>query len=186
MKNRIFAFLSFVTWILPTFAQEYRYAAVYDAAGPVKEINTKTKLPLVKKKVKINKKGMGGLSIMLYDEAGLPVGWEMNNMGRQNFQKFFWNNDNLLDSVSVKVDVIGNYELIAAKNTYSDDLLHSQVIEISSKESNTKLIRLFSEYIFDNYGNWISRKVRQTEIDKSCTRHELDYTETREIKYYSS
>ena len=185
MKNNILMLWCLCAISLSAFAQDFKYAAIYDASGPVKEIKTDSKMPLVQKKVKIKENGMGGLSNMMYDNDGLPVGWEMNMMGKQNFQKFFWNEDSRLDSIAVKIDVIGNSELITVKNTYSGRDMISQVIEVKSKEESSKFIMLFSDYKFDDNGNWISRKVTQTEAKNAGGKSEQEFTETRTIKYYN-
>ncbi len=185
MINKILTFLSLATIALAAYAQDYKYAAVYEAVGPVKEIKTDSQFALIQKKVKIDKKGMGGLPVMLYDDSGYPLGFEMNMMGKQIFQKFFWNDQNRLDSVAVRLALLRDYKLISAKNVYSDGNVITQEIDIETKDGGIKYIRLFSDYIFDDKGNWISRKVRQTAITKDCDKTEEEFNETRTLKYYN-
>ena len=182
---RVFIYISMTMVCYVSSAQDFHYGAIFDATGPIKEIKTDSKNPLVEKKVKIDKQGRGGLAMMMYDNSGLPLGFEMNMLGKQNYQKFYWNDDNRLDSVSMKIELIGDCKLITAKNTYSGKPLSSQKIEIKTKDGNIRYLRIFSEYTYDEASNWISRKVKQTSIDKNGEETNEEYIETRFIKYYT-
>lgn len=167
-----------------SFAQDFHYASIFDVIGPVKEIKTFSHNPLVEKKVKIDKQGRGGLAMIMYNNDGLPIGFELNMLGKQNYQKFFWNNDNRLDSVAMKIDLIRDYKFITAKNTYCGEPLCSQKIEINTKDGTTQYVFFFSDYTYDENNNWISRKVKQTSINPKGEENNEEYVETRIIKYY--
>lgn len=165
-------------------AREFHFPAVYDACGPVKEIKTDSENPLVKKKVKFDKHGRGGIAMMKYNDAGYPEGFELNALGKLNFQKYFWNKDCRLDSVAVKFHVIGKAELITVKNAYSDKNLESQIIRISDDNGQLEFRMTFKDYSYDDQGNWIFRTVSRTTVAPDGKVSESQFDETRSIKYY--
>ena len=185
MNKRTYMLSVFAVLNAVMFSQDFHYAAVFDAVGQVKEIKTDSGNPIVRKKVKINKNGKSGMPVMMYDEAGFPIGFEMNMLGKQTYQKFFWDKNKRLDSVAIKLDMIGNSELITVKNNYTGNTVESQILEVKMKDCNKRYVRVFSDYSNDEEGNWISRNVRQTLIENDCLEIEEEFTETRTIKYYN-
>lgn len=165
-------------------AQDYHYAAVYDANGPVKEIKTESKNSFVQKKVKVGKDGRGGIDVMLYNDAGYPVGFELNMMGKQNFQKYFWNDECLLDSVAIQVMGIGSSELMTVKKNYNGRNPESQILRIKDGKGVKEFRMSFKDYTFDDRNNWITRTVSRHAVDADGKESDMVFEEKRTIKYY--
>lgn len=166
------------------FAQDYHAASIYEAVGPVKEIKTDSKNPFVKGKVKINRDGKSDNPMMMYDDSGYPVGFELNALGVHSFQKFFWDTENRLDSVSVQFPVFGKSTLLTVKNDFKEQTLDTQFMKVSKGDYVAEYKSTFSDYSYDGNGNWISRSVDQVMTDANGCISSETFIETRKIKYY--
>lgn len=186
MKTKFFCVLSAVLCILCANAQEYHYAELFDASGPVKEIKTDSKNSFVQKKIKIDKDGRGGPAIMSYDDKGYPTGFEINMLGKANFQKFFWNEECRLDSAAIQIAAVGRNSLITVKNSYSGKNLTAQHIKVKEDDGQIEYIMTFGDYSYDTMGNWISRSVRRLLTDKDGKESDANFVETRTFKYYDT
>lgn len=166
------------------FAQEYHYAALYEGAGPVKQIKYLTKPSYGNRNVKIKKDGRGGVTMMSYDDAGYPVGFQLDMFGKENYQKFYWNTRHQLDSVAYRFSGIGERNTMNCKIEYSGDAMSNVSMTIDDN-GISKIIDLhFDNYVFDDRGNWISRKVQRTIMEGEKEAVKDSYEERREIKYY--
>lgn len=186
MKIKFFCVLSAVVCILCANAQEYHYAELFDALGPVKEIKTDSKNSFVQKKIKIDKDGRGGPAIMSYNDKGYPTGFEINMLGKANFQKFFWNEECLLGSAAIQIAAVGRNSLITVKNSYSGKNLTAQLIKVKEDDGQIEYQMTFGDYSYDTMGNWISRSVRRLLTDKDGKESEANFVETRTFKYYDT
>lgn len=184
MKAKFVCLILFAFSISSIFAYNYHFSALYDAFGPVKEIKTDSKNPFVKKKVKFEKDGRGGVAVMSYNDDGFPTGFEVNMFGKSYFQKFFWNDKCRLDSVAVQTIGVSTRQLITVKNSYCGDVADSETIIVNDGEIQKKYRMSFKDYSYDNQGNWISRFVVLSTIDSNGKESVLQFEETRIIKYY--
>lgn len=186
MRGNFFAiiFLVSLTW-LSCFSQEYHYASLYNVSGPVKEIKTNSKSELVEKKVKISKDGRGGISMMMYNNQGYPMGFELSVLGKENFQRFFYDEHNRIDSVSVKIHGFGKPKCIYSKHIYEGGIEKSEIVTIVEGKRITRCVFSFYDYSFDSHNNWLSRSVIKSVETDDGTQEAYEYKETRAIKYYS-
>lgn len=167
------------------YSQKYHYSSIYGVNGPVKEIKTVSKNKFVEKKVKIGKDGRGGVSMMVYDDGGYPVGFELSMLGRENFQRYFFDGNNRLDSVSVKIHSFGKPMCVDVKNSYNGKEQTKQILYLKEGDDAKVYQSLFSDYSFDEHGNWVSRFVIRRAFSHDGNEKTEEFTETRKIKYYA-
>ncbi|MDE6341391.1 MAG: hypothetical protein K2K93_03655 [Muribaculaceae bacterium] len=165
-------------------AQEFHYAALYEAAGPVKQIKYLSKPSYGNRNVKIKKDGRGGLAMMSYDDAGYPVGFQLDMFGKENYQKFYWNTRHQLDSVAYRFSGIGERNSMNCKIEYAKDAMDKVVMTVDDNGCKKIVDLTFSNYVFDDRGNWISRMVDRIVMEGDKDAVKDSYEERREIKYY--
>lgn len=185
MKKLIFCF--FLLMPLLVLGQEFKGAALWDAQGEIKELKYTTENPIMKpKKIKFDKNGKLAKAMIVYSEKGYPEGMDMNFGPMKTTMKFEFNQDNLLQKVNVETN-IGMTGCLTSWFEYDKIIMTSQVIEGRTEEGDaTKKFEFsFSEYLYDDNGNWISRsvKMKMTDFKKNKT-EEKTYTETRAITYW--
>ncbi len=176
----------FMVGTLVSEAQEYHYAALYEAAGPVKQIKYLSKPSYGNRSVKIKKDGRGGLAMMSYDDAGYPVGFQLDMFGKENYQKFYWNSQHRLDSVAYRITGIGERNTMNCKIEYGEDAMAKVTMTVEDKGMRKTVYLQFSNYVFDHRGNWISRMVDRTVMERDKEASKDSYEERREIKYYDA
>lgn len=123
---------------------------------------------------------------MSYDDKGYPTGFEINMLGKANFQKFFWNEECRLDSAAIQIAAVGRNSLITVKNSYSGKNLTAQHIKVKEDDGQIEYQMTFGDYSYDTMGNWISRSVRRLLTDKDGKESDANFVETRTFKYYDT
>ena len=184
MNRSILLFILF--WIgLPAFSQQYHATGLYDTHGDVKQIKTSSENRFFKEKTKFDKEGrVSNMPMIFYNDAGYPIGFELSLFGKRSVEKYYWDSENRLDSIYKQVPAIGKPYEMTIKNSYVDGRVQNQLMRTSQGDDWTIYDRRFSEYEYDDRGNWIRRQVEEcitNSYDDSCVKK---YSETREIKYY--
>lgn len=163
--------------------RNYHASALYEAKGNVKSIKYDKNNQFIKKKVVFTPDGRLKNRLMSYNSAGLPIGYGSNmgdvysylNVGYDkdgSVSKIKWDNKNKNRSVAL------------ISPAYTDGVLKSALITLTVDSGAPQNIEYqFSDYIYDNSGNWISRKVTRTATPGGSGQPEV-YTETRKIQYY--
>lgn len=166
---------------------------LFDLKGPVKEytLETSNQLTFFPKTMEFLENGKIEMFPLVYNDKGYPTGCDMELNGTTVFKlDAEYTADNLLSELAIE---IYSFAPMKAKMfyTYSDGKLISTRIcpEVKILEgSDVDGITLkYSDEVYDQYGNWISRKVSanapEEEGESSDQEIEL-YTETRTITYY--
>lgn len=108
-----------------------------------------------------------GVSDAVYDADGFMQSSKMSMMGQESTVKYKWENGKV---VSQTMNMMGRDMTI--KFTYNEKgAVASQSIDIDGQEMSTP----FTDYKYDDHGNWISRKT-------SMMGQEIE--QTRTIEYY--
>lgn len=177
----------------------YKAAVLFDAKGPVKEIKLKTqnKMAARSKKVKFSRDGEKKWSSLTYDNSGLPVGFDINFGSTRMSLKVDYDDARLPVSMRLASNLSGESENVVITNTYADGRLVSQGYEGEQSDGAVKRVTLdFSDWKYDEAGNWVERAVRETEkvvsrgindgqeVMAVAPGEVKDYVETRTIKYY--
>lgn len=179
-------FLVFIGLLISVFcvkaqgAGEIKYhgAALYGCKGKVKEIFYSTEDPiLLEKVIKFLPNGQSEHSIMTYDQNGFPIGFNIN-AGNRISVNIDYQNDKLKE-VEIQTNLRGD-EHRTIDMIYEGDLLKQRINKDVLKDK-ISTISTYSDYQYDDQGNWISRTVElespeEGEIEK--------FTETRVITYY--
>lgn len=187
--NRIFVMLAMLTVYIVGSCQEFKEGILYDVFGNVKEVKLETRNSYLKKHVKFQKDGRCKVSAMLFDDKGYPLGFSMYYGKHGVGQQLRYDSMNRVDSIIVNSSNGGGTERVE-KHEYSSDASHpNQIVRsvfssISKKESD-KLVCDYSNYEYDDHGNWISRDVVQTNYsDDGAEKGKEEYSEKRKIQYY--
>lgn len=180
-------FSSIIALLVPhlfCMSQEYHSAALYDCVGNIKEITTKSNCKFVKKKVKFDKVGRTGVSIMSYNDLGYPTGFEIIVLNKPNFEKYFWTPSNKLDSISILVNGLGISKKVGAKVLYNGEVQAGVRINVVENNDSASYNLIYSNYQYDELNNWISRTVNQELLKPNGESIKNEYVENRVIKYY--
>lgn len=186
---RILVILAMLTVYAVGSCQEFKEGILYDVFGNVKEIKLETRNSYLKKHVKFQRDGRCKISAMLFDDKGYPLGFSMYYGKHGAGQQLIYNSMNRVDSIIINTSNGGGTERVE-KYEYSSDSNHPTHIvravfsSISKKESN-KSVCDYSNYEYDDHGNWISRDVVQTNYsDDDVEKNIEEYSEKRKIQYY--
>jgi len=150
-------------------AQKYHDALAFDAKGPVKSItvsmmgNSQTTNFTQEGKLESSEQ----LSDIVYDDNGYIKKAKMNMMGQSIDVTFLWENDVLKGQT---MSVMGQ-EMKSIRNYDSNGMVTSDTVDMGGQTMETP----YSDYKFDEKGNWISRKA-------SMMGNEMEFTRT--IVYY--
>lgn len=186
-------YVTFVTLIiissLNSFSQEFHASALWDANGKVKEIKyTSTKDVLLRsKKMKFNKDGKLKNSFLVYNAEGWPIGMGFDAGVMSINAEFTFNGDNLrtITMTITNKDKIRRYEV---NYDYSINRMDSKAVDVTygnGDEAGKIYSYQFSDYKYDDNGNWVSRRVNVTETAKGESEPTVDcYIEVRQIKYW--
>lgn len=160
---------------------------LYESDGPVKEIrlNTKDRMAF-NKKVKFTEDGQVNIRMMTYNNAGFPEGYEMPIGNKKIALDIRYNDQSKVDSISYIITVM-RYVKMEFVNLYAESgVLIGRIARDYEKKDKEPILYeyRFSDYVNDEMGNWISRKVVQTVSKPDSTPKTEEYTETRTIKYY--
>lgn len=188
MRRIIILFVGIMAMCGMVAAQDYHAAALWDATGPVKELKYKTKNPMAQaKKMKFTEEGRLSSSMIFYGDNGYPLGMDMNMFGRFLNISFKFGDNNLLSEVIYNSNV-GGWGCFTSTFAYDANTMVSQEIKVTDKktsETTKEYSYRFSGYTYDETGNWTARNVvvNINDLRKGKT-EQLEYLETREIKYY--
>lgn len=176
---------------------QYHGESLYFLSGDVKEVVVKTDNTLLKRfsKVKFLPDGKVDSKFLTYDSNGYPYGFDFTSKNDWTMVRINYDSGNRpecvewTDGSDTKRSVISvEYRYEANSSVPSECIIHWG--EENLKE-NTFWQRNFtcrySDYVFDDYGNWISRKVNQIATERDSKKRdstaESEYVETRKIKY---
>lgn len=139
-----------------------------EATGPVKSISMdfmgRAQNTTFTEDGKMQREGM---SDAVYDENGYLQSVKMTMMGQENTLKYTWDNGKVATQT---MNMMGRDMVI--KYTYNEKgAVASQTIDMGGQEMSTP----FTDYKYDDHGNWISRK-------GSMMGQEME--QTRTIEYY--
>lgn len=181
---RSFCLISIFNISMCCMSQEYKAPELWDCYGKIKEIKYDSKDPvLLKKKLKFDKNGKLNNSMMFYNSNGYPEGIDLN-MGIVSFIanfKFF--NGNIVKAY-VQRDKPNPFNF-EAEYIFSDNRMESEKVIFDKGETSKELSYRFSDYKYDDKGNWTSRFVSLKSKDINLNTEEyVTYEETRKIKYY--
>lgn len=174
-------------------AQEFKEGLLYDLTGNVKEMKLSTKSSFLKKHVKFRDNGKCKKSITFFDDENYPLGYDMsmNTMKFAMSQKVKYDDRKRIASVTQFTSYDGGITQTTT-NYYSNEAAPLQigrsVYTYANKDSEWSADCEYTDYIYDDNGNWISRQVKQTttQTNKKGEKGEevSEYTETRTIKYF--
>lgn len=139
-----------------------------EATGPVKSMTVKTMGP--EQTINFTKEGKmerEGMSETKYDENGFLQSTKMSMMGQEITIKYKWENGRV---VSQTMNMMGRD--VEIKRTYNEKgAPAAEILNMDGQEMNNP----YTDYKYDDRGNWISRKV-------SMMGQEME--QTRKIEYY--
>ena len=139
-----------------------------EATGPVKKMIVKTMGP--EQTINFTKEGKmerEGMTDAVYDENGYLQSSKMSMMGQEMTVKLKWENGRV---ASQTMNIIGRD--VEVKRTYNEKgAPASETVNIDGQDMTTP----YTDYKYDDRGNWISRKV-------SMMGQEME--QTRQIEYY--
>lgn len=139
-----------------------------EATGPVKTIATS--IMGMAQNTTFTKEGKmqrEGISDVVYDAEGYLQSLKASMMGQESAMKYKWENGRV---ISQTMNMMGRDMTI--KYTYNEKgIVASQSMDIDGQEISSP----FTDYKFDDHGNWISRKM-------SMMGQEME--QTRTIEYY--
>lgn len=170
-------------------AQEFKAASLWDAKGDVKEIKyVKSDDPMMRsKKMKFSRDGKLNKSVITYDEEGYPYALDFNMMGMSLVVRFTYSPEHDLVKVDMKSN-IGQDAQNIVDFKFEDDVMTGESVaaeEFGDKPKKANLEYVFNDYQYDEHQNWIARHVSVKITDITTGKEKiLDYTETREIKYW--
>lgn len=182
--------LSFFMGGVSVSAQEFHGATLYDAVGPVEEIQIDTKNPFVyfsTAKFTPNGKANGAyLTYTLsYDADGYPSGFDMKNGNSYAFMKIVYDKANRPDSIVIDSNLMEAYLNVTVANSYdSKGILVGRTIAKTLNDNKRSYRFSYSNIVNDDHGNWVSRSVVQEETG-GAQPSKKEYVEKRTIKYYT-
>ena len=139
-----------------------------EATGPVKKMIVQTMGP--EQTISFDKEGKmerEGLSEAVYDDNGFLQSAKMSMMGQEITVKYKWENGRV---ASLSMNMMGRDVVI--KRTYNEKgAAASESMDMGGQDMSTP----YTDYKYDDRGNWISRKV-------SMMGQEME--QTRKIEYY--
>lgn len=139
-----------------------------EATGPVKKMIVRAMGP--EQTVSFTKEGKmerEGMSETVYDENGFLQMAKMSVMGQEITVKYKWENGRV---VGQSMNMMGRD--VVVKRTYNEKGAPSaDTMDMDGQEMSTP----YTDYKYDDHGNWISRKV-------SMMGQEME--QVREIEYY--
>ena len=174
---------------------QYKAPALRHLTGNVKECRISSQNSVTKQfsKSKFSSDGKLKTVLMSYDENNLPYGWNSTFADSYSNFKVEWTKNNQPFEIKFQNKNAEGTQDLTIHYFYDGSSLvpDSALYTLSSnniksgRQSNTVNSCRYSDYEFDSHGNWIRRRVSQSEIDEhgeviSTT----DYTETQKIKYY--
>lgn len=166
---------------------EFHGEAAYGLKGNVKKVKLKTKsrLQYLPKSASFTRDGRIARSLINYDEAGYPTGYNLS--GRKDFVslEITYNQDKMPETM-VLVNGMRNPPMKSEFHNYysSSGQLEKTVLSTPSR-SDFSITFYYSDYKYDSEGNWIERTV---DLEKKVGENvETDrLTETRKIKYFGN
>lgn len=185
-------FLCLLAYVGCLSAQEYKEGLLYEVTGPVRKVKIKSENPfLQQKKIDFTENGRGKLSMTFFDSEGYPLGYEMNYGKKSLSMVVTYDSLRRVENTLLKNTLVGNMTL-SCTIEYADKTSEPAVVRYSmrNKKEETESVCTFSDYVYDDRGNWISRKVAQTissvNTSNSKTKEaKEEYVETRVITYYN-
>jgi hypothetical protein len=139
-----------------------------EATGPVKKMIVQSMGP--EQTINFNKEGKmerEGMSEAVYDENGFLQSAKMSVMGQEITIKYKWENGRV---ASQSMNMMGRD--VVVKRTYNEKgATAAESMDMGGQEMSTP----YTDYKYDDRGNWISRKV-------SMMGQEME--QTRKIEYY--
>lgn len=190
IKSNVLTLIMALMAVIGMYAQEmpckFKGAALYNAKGDVKVIKIKTKNPVaVNKKEKFNQEGKINCSLLTYNEQGLPTAMDLTMGSRGIVLRADYTPEENIADVSYECNILGAKSNFSVAYTYDGEGNQTQaVITVKSKKGNGTITSRYSDYVFDDKGNWISRQVEETSIGTDGKEKKAEYVETREIKYW--
>lgn len=167
-------------------AQTFRMPIIYEASGPVKEINFGKNHPMTPKTVKFNPYGMSSSSTMTFDLDGYPIGCSLSQGEKYNSTIIEYDADHQPATIIDTYAMSGTPIMMTVSNSYQNGYVQRRVITESKKEYKKTITLIYSNQESDSFGNWISRTVTETtESTNPKENGEKSYQEIRQITYFS-
>lgn len=149
-------------------AQKFHDVEANEAKGPVKCITTSMMGQEIKTTFSEDgKMTSGNLSDVVYDENGYMKSAQMDMRGQKTEVKFTWENGRIKTQT---MSMMGQ-EIVQTYNYDENGIVKSNSVNFGGQAMEQP----FSDYKFDEKGNWISRKT-------SMMGQEMNFTRT--IEYY--
>lgn len=164
--------------------QEYKEGLIYDIMGNVKEFKLKTENKYLKKHIKFEDNGKSKRSLTFFDGNGFPLGYSLNfgknGLGQSITYDSLQRIDSIIDTATYKESVVRTTKRIYSQKGNDMTEIAKVIFNIISKDGEKSIVCEYSDYVYDERGNWISRNV--TEFENTLKSRQ--YTEIRKIKYY--
>lgn len=190
-KSITFPFSKIITLILLVLfivcnstAKEYDGAMLWDLKGNVK--NVKLDSPLMKYGAKTSflKDGRIKNRLMSYDDLGRPIGCGMNNGDTYAYLNISYSPEGKMSRVKMRNRTYSKDEIIIEYLfTYEDDSVKSVTV-FDNEVPDGKIEYFYSDYEYDDSGNWIKRKVKKIVTYPDGKTKSDDLEESRKIKYF--
>ncbi|MDE6234401.1 MAG: hypothetical protein K2M56_01460 [Muribaculaceae bacterium] len=172
------------------YLEEYNYQGgiLSEVTGPVQSVKFKGSPMRNLLNTKFLKNGKIKNRLMSYDKEGRPIGFGMNNGDTYVYMEIFYSPEGKLESIVTRSKLKSKVEEDIQTKTYKyeGDMLIQTIDEMTSSEGEENpvgKIYTYSDYKYDEAGNWISRKTMVRNLSSPDGTSE-EYTESRTIKYY--
>ena len=142
---------------------QFHDAEIQDVKGPVKKITQsmmgREQIITFTPEGKMQQEGM---SDVVYDENGYVQSAKVSGQGMEINVSYVWENGKLK---ATKMNMMGR-EIVTTNNYDEQGVLVSSTINMGEQEMTSP----YSDYKYDDHGNWISRKVSMMGRDMETTR----------------
>lgn len=195
MKRYLFILLAMVITMTAANARRtFKSEVLFDVTGPVKEIViTPDFFDTYNSPVKFKKDGRlkNGQLPWFYDEAGYPVSFSMGseNNGGVTSDSIIYNSAMKPLFFSYHFTMAGYNRVREYTYTYGQDGRVAEMKAVNrytGVKGSVTVNYKYSDYVDDENGNWVSRKVEMNAAGSEETPRiqSAVYYETRSIKYY--
>ncbi len=185
---------------------KFKEGLIYDVKGPVASVRLHTDAPGYFNNALFDTDGKTIGSVMKFDKNGYPIGWiiDKDNSTYEQEKTFglfevTYDDNYRIASLKMKCEIKGATFTLANGSVTENKYFHYRDNSDNTSEiTEMKMIYTingtahdinfsYTNYVYDNHGNWISRNVVETieplnNSEKSETR---EYVETRTISYYN-
>lgn len=172
---------------LNAFAREYKESMIYGLIGPVMEMSMKTENKVVfdMEEITFGTEGKSSDAAVTFNEEGFPVTFDNNGTEMaviyDEKHRIFAINESNPQNDSSKSYV---FEYAESDHPDTEVMMMVEICEGNGGQSIT--VYAYTDYEFDDYGNWISRNVTRASstVEKKNIEDIARYSEERTISYY--